>query len=267
MVLKSLSVVMPALNEERNLRLAATTVLNAFVQQSIDGELIIVNDGSKDGTAKVADHLALEDSRITVIHNTQPEGIGSAFWKGVKQARKKLVMIMPGDGEDNPSGAFSLLVHADQVDIVVPFIINRKVRALHRRIVSRAYSAIVNLSFGINLNYTNGAVIYNTEMLRRIKPISTGFFYQAEILVRLLRSGYLYAEVPHFLHSRETGKTKALRLSAFFNLVASYLYCLFFVRALTARMCIPVIEGTETYRRLNETVDNADAVSVNLEVP
>jgi len=115
----------------------------------------------------------------------------------------------------------------NSVDILVPFIRNVEVRSLYRRLISSCFRFIVNVSFGMNLNYTNGTVIYRKCVMSQIKPISKGFFYQAEILIQLIRAGYLYAETPHFLEVRSGGVTKAVTLKSFKNVLLSFL-ALFF---------------------------------------
>ena len=74
----------------------------------------------------------------------------------------------------------------------------------------------------MNLNYTNGNVIYNRKILSDIQLKTTGFFFQAELLIKLIRMGYFYAEAPHILSKRQIGKTKAITLSSLFNVIFSY---------------------------------------------
>ncbi|MDY0084177.1 MAG: hypothetical protein RBR74_13415, partial [Ignavibacteriaceae bacterium] len=68
------------------------------------------------------------------------------------------------------------------------------------------YRFIINLSFGTNVNYTNGTVFYHRSILKGYNLESYGFFYQANIVIKLIRQGYLYAEVPNFLSVRASGK-------------------------------------------------------------
>ncbi|HBH10899.1 MAG TPA: hypothetical protein DDX15_05265, partial [Gammaproteobacteria bacterium] len=102
------------------------------------------------------------------------------------------------------------------------FVMNIEVRSKFRRIVSSIYRLIINITFGMNLNYTNGNVIYNRKILSDIQLKTTGFFFQAELLIKLIRMGYFYAEAPHILSKRQIGKTKAITLSSLFNVIFSY---------------------------------------------
>jgi glycosyltransferase involved in cell wall biosynthesis len=221
-MMPSITIVMPCLNEEANVEAAARASLAALDRRGIEGELIIVNDGSRDRTLAVAQALSAADSRVRVLSHDRPNGIGASFLHGVREARKDFVTMFPGDNENDPDDALTYFYIARDVDIIVPFIHNMEVRSRVRRFVSSIYRFIVNLSFGMNLNYTNGTVIYNAAVLRDFDIVSRGFFYQAEILIRLIRAGYLYAETPHFLTERKSGKTKALTLKSLREVMRAY---------------------------------------------
>jgi hypothetical protein len=79
------------------------------------------------------------------------------------------------------------------------------------------------MSFGIGLTYTNGTVFYRRCLLKDIELKSTGFFYQAELLIKLIRKGYLYAEVPNFLSVRGSGKSKATTLKSLWKVIKDYM--------------------------------------------
>lgn len=222
-MLPSLSVVMPCLNEAGNVAAAIDNTLRALDRHGIHGELIVINDGSTDETPAIVTAHSARDARIRMIEHTSPQGIGASFLDGARHATNEFVVMFPGDNEDDPDDVLRYFYLANDVDIIVPFICNAEVRSFSRRAISSLYRFIINLSFGTNLNYTNGAVVYSRAVLSDLELNSTGFFYQAEILIRLIRAGYLYAEVPHFLSYRGHGKTKALTLRSFLAVVRSYL--------------------------------------------
>lgn len=250
--LPTLTVVMPSLNEEANITAAIESTLRSFDHYGIAGELIVVNDGSRDRTPELVKAYMGRDSRIRLIEHDTPRGIGASFWDGVRAARHQFVTMFPGDNENDPVDALTYFHLTRDVDIIVPFIHNVEVRSLPRRVVSSIYRFIVNMSFGMNLNYTNGTVIYNTAVIRQIAPRATGFFYQAEILIRLIRAGYLYAETPHFLSQRVSGRTKALTLHSFMKVAREYLSLVWYVHVSrrygeTGNVIVP---ESATYSRL-----------------
>ena len=219
----TLSVIMPCFNEELAVRLSIERTFKAFKKYHLDGEIIVIDDGSIDETSNIVRSLQQKYSNLVLLRNDTNQGIGYSFFKGVANSSKELITMFPGDNESNPIDSLLYIHLMNSVDILVPFIRNVEVRSVYRRLISSCFRFIVNLSFGMNLNYTNGTVIYRRCILSQIKPISKGFFYQAEILVQLIRTGYLYAETPHFLEVRTGGVTKAVSLKSLKNVLFSFL--------------------------------------------
>jgi dolichol-phosphate mannosyltransferase len=218
-----ITAVMPSLNEEKNLVAAVRNVLEAYRRFGITGEVVIVNDGSIDGTGPLAEDLRRKDASIQVIHHAAPEGIGGSFWDGVKAARGEVVVMIPGDGENDAAEILRYLPLMDQVDMVVPYVFNRQVRSWARRKVSNLYRGIINITFGTTLNYMNGTVLYRRSILEDLELNAKGFFYQTELLIKCIRRGYLYAEVPYALLQRAAGRSKATSLHSLKNVIKAYL--------------------------------------------
>ncbi len=240
----SLSVIMPALDEEDNIEDSIRATLRAMHKYKIDGEIIIINDGSTDKTLEIVKKIIQKNTQIKLINHKKPEGIGYSFFRGVKESIKDVVVMIPGDNENIPEGTLAFFNLLDGVDIIIPFIYNIEVRHKGRRIISAIYRFIINISFGTNLNYTNGTVFYRRCILDDIKLQSFGFFYQTELLMKLIRKGYLFSEVPNFLSLRNNGQSKATALSSLFRLTVSYLKLFFEIH-------MKRIESDKDYRKLN----------------
>jgi dolichol-phosphate mannosyltransferase len=219
----SISIIMPALNEESALSSAVMDVLSTFDKMNVEGEVVVVNDGSTDRTGEIADALRASYPRVRVLHHAKPKGIGGAFWAGAQMAKNEVVTMLPGDGENESYEILRYLPMTEHVDIVVPFVYNREIRTASRRMVSKLYKGIINLSFGLLLNYMNGTVLYRRKVLLSLNLESHGFFYQTELLIKSILRGYLYAEVPYALKERVQGDSKALRWKSFLNLSHDYL--------------------------------------------
>ena len=224
-----ISIVMPALNEEKDASRAIVETAQTFERLGIKGEIVFINDGSRDKTGEIAEGLKLAYPFLKVIHHDKPHGIGASFWEGAHVSEGDVVTMLPGDGENDPIEILRYLPLMKEVDIVVPFVYNVEVRGKGRRWVSRTYKAIINLSFGLLLNYMNGTVMYRRQVLQSLNLHSRGFFYQTELLIKAIRSGYLYAEVPYALGTRSSGKSKALTLRSFFKLSKDYLATMYSV--------------------------------------
>ncbi|MDT8447115.1 MAG: glycosyltransferase family 2 protein [bacterium] len=219
----SLSVIMPALNEENNIEKSVRNALNAIDDYKIDGQVVVVNDGSSDRTQEIATNLQAQDDRVKVVTHEKPWGFGASFWDGVDHATKDHVVLLPGDNENDPWEILMYSPLLEHVDIVIPFVYNKEVRSTYRRILSFVYRMVVNVTFRTNLNYTNGTVLYNRSILMQLPHRSNSFFFQTDILIRLLHRGYLFAEVPYRLEQREGGVSKAVSFPNFVQVAKGYL--------------------------------------------
>lgn len=220
----SLTVIMPALNEEKNILSSIEDTLAALSKYNLEGEVLVVNDGSSDSTAEsVKKRIETANGKLRILEHAKPCGIGACFYDGVREAKGDSVVMLPGDNENDPCEIIRYCDLLKDVDIVNPFVINRQVRSLKRNIFSRLYNKIINLTFRTSLNYTNGTVIYRKSILKDLKFQDTGFFFQTYLLIKLIKQGCLYAEVPYKLRVRSGGASKALSLKTLLVLIKGYL--------------------------------------------
>ena len=223
MAIFPVSIIMPALNEANNIEAAIADVETAFKKVGIQGEIVVINDGSTDATRAKVEALQTGRPHLKLINHAAPQGIGSSFWDGVQQASGDVVTLIPGDGENETYEILRYLPLMEHVDIVVPFVVNREARGFRRRLLSKTYKAIINLSFGLLLNYMNGTVMYRRHVLKSLSLRSKGFFYQTELLIKAIKRGFMYAEVPYLLAQRGTGKSKAVTFKSFLKVSRDYL--------------------------------------------
>lgn len=214
---------MPALNEEKSIQAAMTDVLAAYDRMDIIGEVLVINDGSTDRTPDLVRAFMEKDSRVRLVTHRRPHGIGSSFWKGVGCAHGEVVVMLPGDNENDPLEIFRYYKLLEHVDIVIPFIFNKEVRSLFRNALSFAYRFVINTTFRVNFNYTNGTILYRKSVLKELQYHSRSFFFQTDILVRLAKKGYLFAEVPYRLDMRAEGVSKATTFPSLMKVVRGYL--------------------------------------------
>ena len=179
-------------------------------------------------------------------------------------------MLIPGDGEIDTGDILRYMPLMNEVDVLVPFFFNKEVRTFKRRIISILYKGIINISFGLLLNYMNGSVIYRRSVLKQVTLSSFGFFYQTELLIKLLKRGYLFAEIPSSLKPREGGSSTALKFKSFINLASGYINTMISVHILD-RISGEIIEDSATFRRhqfinrnqkINKLVDINDDLAI-----
>jgi glycosyltransferase involved in cell wall biosynthesis len=209
---RTLTVIIPALNEEGNLAAAVAAVLDAIDDRFTDYELLIFDDGSTDRTGSIADGLAAANPHIRVTHNPRNMGFGYNYSRGVELARMEYVTMFPGDNEIPGEAIRAILDAVGSADIVVPYISTPGVRSWSRRVISACFVALINVLFGLRLRYFNGPCVHRRLLLLSVPMRTHGFAYMAAILVRLIRSGSSYVEVPMPLQARQHGRSKAFRL-------------------------------------------------------
>lgn len=209
---RSLTVLVPALNEESNLGPTVERLTKALGITIEDYEIIIVDDGSSDRTATVADELAGTSENVKVIHNPRPMGLGYAYVQGIRAATKEFFVYIPGDNTWPYRSFLELFGTLGKADVVTSYSTNPGVRPRSRRLVSRAFTVTLNALFGHRLHYFNGLTIYPTSFLKTIPITTYGFGFQAEVLLKAIQRGYSYIEVALPIDERTAGGSKAVTL-------------------------------------------------------
>ena len=208
----SVSFVIPALNEEKVVDQVVREIhsnVNKLVQTN---EIILIDDGSTDHTGEIMEALARELPNMRVLHNRPNIGLGASYQRGVAEARHDYVMMLCGDGGLPASSLPPIIEKIGTADIVVPYMTNLKtIKTPMRYFISRAYTRLLNFLSGHRLNYYNGLPVHKRSLLNRTVMTSSGFGFQGEILVKLLKSGHTYVQVG-VLGSETTNKSSVFRL-------------------------------------------------------
>ena len=212
-----LTIIVPAMNEEKCLASSVEEALKAVAESGTHCEVIIVDDGSTDGTAKVAAGLTSEDSRLRVIRNPRNLGLGRAYKAGLAAANGTYVTWVPADISHPADGLVPAYKAIGEADMIIPRPTNPEVRARSRRIISNLYTAIINWGTGFDVPYYNGLSVHRVDLLRSIYLKTDSFGFQAEAIVKLLLLGATYKVVDTYITERQVGRTKAFRIK---NVVA-----------------------------------------------
>lgn len=220
---KTITVLVPALNEEANIENAAKNILSAINGHFADYEILLFNDGSTDKTGEIIDSLAAENPKIKAIHNGINRGFGYNFNKGVELAKMNYISILPGDNEISRHSIEEMFKLVGTADIIVPYTINTEVRPRSRRIISGLYIFIMNLLFDCNLHYYTGPAIHKTCLLRKVPLKINDFAFMSAILVRLIRAGHSFIEAPMYIHNRVKGRSKAFKTKNIISVMVTIL--------------------------------------------
>jgi glycosyltransferase involved in cell wall biosynthesis len=214
---ESITIMIPAYNEEENLLKTVSSVSQILRDLFEKYEILLFDDCSTDDTAKIANQISKKNKRIKVIHNKRNMGLGYNYRKGVELAQYKYFSWVPADNEAKLDSVKYLLENAGKADIVVNYTVNKEVRSHLRRIISYGFTQSLNLLFGLDLRYYNGLAVYKSEILKNINVKTNSFAFQAEILIRLIKKGYSYLEVPMYI--RKSGNTKIFRIRNFLGVI------------------------------------------------
>jgi glycosyltransferase involved in cell wall biosynthesis len=218
-----ISIVLPAYNEEANIESVVRHVAAFFDPRGIDYEIIAVNDGSKDRTGEILNHLTGEIPALRPQHHPQNRGYGAALRTGFDAASKKYVFYMDGDGQFEIADIEHLLPLASEDVIVTGFRIERRdpfVRRLNAFLFGRF---LVRVLLGVRVRDLNCAFkLIPKKVLDAIRLESTGALINAELYGRSVRKGFGIREVGVHHYPRtagvQTGAHLSVILRAFYDL-------------------------------------------------
>ncbi len=220
----TLSVVVPARDEEQNLAGAVEALISVVDGRFEDYEVFVVDDGSTDGTGAVAERLAAEYPRVVVLHNERSRGLGGVIRQGLGRARMTHFLWVDGKGATTTEALDAILASRDEAGLVVPYPTNQRERPLLRRLISRAFVGILNVTFGLRLHYYTHVLLCRTDAAAAVRVHSDSTAGLAERLIKLIKAGHSYVEVGvEDVYSDDGRRTKAFKLRNVAGVAAFYL--------------------------------------------
>jgi glycosyltransferase involved in cell wall biosynthesis len=223
--MNSLSIIIPAFNEEENLKVSVTEVIKAAETKIIDFEIIIIDDGSSDNTFSIAKDLEKDFCQVKVVRNNTNLGLGGSYKKGVENSSKKFITWVPADNSHPAKSLKEAYASIGIADMVIPVPTNPEVRGITRRVISKLFTSMVNLLTNNQIIYYNGLTIHKRELLDLINIETNSFAYQSEIIVKLLSLGASHVFVDTTISDRKEGASSAFRLSNIIAVVKFIVIC------------------------------------------
>ncbi len=203
----SVTCVLPALNEVEGIVHAVSEVRAALARFTEDSEIIVVDDGSTDGTGALLDELAAAE-QIRVIHSPINRGYGVTLRTGFAAATRPLVFFTDSDRQFDVMDLGALLSAIADADVVIGHRIGRRDGTL-RGGLSLGYNAIVRTLLGIRVRDVNCAFkLLRREVLAQMPLTSKRYTINAEIIARAARAGFRIHEVPVPHRARQSGRSK-----------------------------------------------------------
>lgn len=210
---RSLSIVIPAYNEADNILPTLENVTAALSPLSLDAEIIVVDDGSRDRTGALVREHAARFPAVTLLVNERNMGFGWTYRRGVAAATRDHIVMVHGDNAWPAHTLQRFFGHVGEADIIIGYTRDMwRSRALTRTIVSKTFTLAVNAITRRGLKYYNGLQIHRAGVLKRLRIQSSGYGFQAEVLVKALRCTETFLEVPMDLTERVEGDSKAFRV-------------------------------------------------------
>ena len=206
----ALSIVVPTYNERERLPDLVHALFAGYIGARLDGELVIVDDNSPDGTGRIADDLARQ-YRITVLHRAGKMGLGTAVVAGFEAAMAPVVGVIDADlshPPDMPPRMFAVMQRTS-ADIVIGsrYIPGGGTRnwPLGRRIMSR-FACLIARPLTPVVDATSGLFLIRRDLARTVRISAGGFKICLELLVRGRPASVV--EVPYIFSDRAAGESK-----------------------------------------------------------
>jgi dolichol-phosphate mannosyltransferase len=217
-------VIIPTYNEAENIGSLLRDVMRLEVEIPID--VLVVDDSSTDGTARIVRDLAASDSRIHILERPGKLGLGTAYLAGFRHAigqTYELALTMDADFSHDPQYIPALIREASRNDLVIGsrYVSGGGIRnwGVHRRLLSAAANFLARSVLGlVSHDCTSGFRCYRTTLLNRLQLDqirSDGYSFLMEILFHCQQNGARIQEIPIVFIDREKGQSKVSRKEIF----------------------------------------------------
>jgi glycosyltransferase involved in cell wall biosynthesis len=199
------SIFIPARNEAGNISPLMDKIARAFAAQNIAGEVVLVNDGSTDGTRQEAEAAATRYPFIRVISHRRPLGLTEALRTGFAAATGDVIIFLPGDLEADPEEDVPKLLDklAEGYDVVAGW---RQGRRDSKVLASTIYNLGSRILFGLDAHDMNWIKAFRREVIEDLPPLRSD--WHRFILMIAASQGYRIGEVRVNYYPRQQGRSK-----------------------------------------------------------
>jgi len=208
--MNQVSVIVPSFNEQEALPETLREAVDVLSKLNIEFELIVVDDGSRDKTAGIAETWARQDSRIKVFHHSKNLGLGAALKTGFSKAKFELLTSLPADGQIDPRDIGVFLQEIENADFVTTL---RKTpyRSIYRRLLSWGLRGFVILLFG-HVPPQKVGRMFRKKILEKVQISSNTAVANMELIIKAYHLGYRFKVVISEHRGRTKGQTKIAHL-------------------------------------------------------
>ncbi|MEI6150615.1 MAG: glycosyltransferase [bacterium] len=218
-----ITVVVSAFNEEKRLPATIRKIVDAAeAAKRSPLEILVINDGSTDGTRNVIAALEKEYPCLRGLHFSVNQGIGAGVLEAMRIAKYDRLCHFPGDNACSSHIMRNMFENAFAADFLVSYIVNSEERGFVRHVISSVYSLIYLATFRLPIRYVNGSPMYSVAQLRSLHLKAQRYSILAETSVKLLRKGVTFMEIADYVKPQQTKKTSALRPRNLSEVICTY---------------------------------------------
>jgi dolichol-phosphate mannosyltransferase len=213
---RGLTVAVMNYNEAKSLRAVVEEIRGVLLTIERPFEIVIINDGSTDGSGEIADALAAEYPEVRVIHHPVNLGLGAVYRNGFTCGRYELATLFPADGQFEAAIIPRFIRRFDEADMVLGFI---REYGKNRKWLARFFSwgerTLVRVLFGQFPEF-QGIMMFRRALVDTVKLTSRGrgWIIQMELILRFIRKGYRIVNEPTGLRARMSGESKVNNLKS-----------------------------------------------------
>jgi len=202
-----LTITVPIFNEVDNIAPLYDKICAAMDQLGLSWELVLVDDGSRDGSSARLDAVASEDARVTVVHFARNYGQTAAMMAGMDHARGDIIVPMDGDLQNDPADIATLLAKLDEgFDVVSGWRKDRQDHAIKRNLPSRLANGLISRVSGVHLHdYGCSLKAYRRDVLEGVKLYGEMHRF---VPIYAAWNGARVTEIPVTHHPRLHGESK-----------------------------------------------------------
>jgi dolichol-phosphate mannosyltransferase len=211
--------ILPTYNEAENVDAVVRAALEQLATTGLEHTVLVVDDGSPDGTGRIADRLAEEHDAVRVLHRARKEGLGRAYLAGFDLALSEgaeLLIEMDADFSHDPADLPRLIAAADEADLVLGsrYVAGGGVEnwGARRRLLSRGGSWYARALLRVPVrDLTGGFKCFHRRVLETLDlngVQADGYGFQIELTYRAIQAGFSVREIPILFRERREGHSK-----------------------------------------------------------
>lgn len=204
---KSISVLLPAYNEEENIKECVLSVKRYLDKRFKDYEILVITDGSTDNTEKIVRKFVKRDQHIKLLHHKTNLGYGAVLRSGFADCSKELIFYTDSDNQFNIQNLDSLFPLLDSYDIVSGYRLNRQ-DPLMRIFVAWFYNTLIRILFNLDVRDIDASFkLYKKDVFKKMKLKANTGLIDAEVLIKAKKNGFKIGQIGVKHYPRMKGRT------------------------------------------------------------